>query len=160
MADSPPNDTELVISDGRQSPRAAAVQRGVCRLFRHMGYATVTELSLSGGRRADVVALSRSGEIWIVEIKSSVEDFRADNKWPEYQDHCDRLFFAVPDDVPQEILPANAGLIIADQYGAEIVRMIDEAKLAAARRKAVTLRFARAGALRLHNLADPDATWG
>jgi hypothetical protein len=150
-------DFELVVCDGRQSPRAAAVQRGVCRLFRAMGYAAVSELSLANGRRADVVALNRSGDIWIVEIKSSVEDFRADQKWPEYRDYCDRLFFAVPEDVPLEILPDSAGIIVADQYGADIVRMVEEERLAAARRKAVTLRFARAGALRLHSLADPLA---
>ena len=159
MADSLPHDREFLVSDGRQSPRAAAVQRGVCRLFRQMGYATVTELPLSGGRRADVVALSRTGDIWIVEIKSSIEDFRSDQKWPDYLEHCDRLFFAVPDDVPPEILPAEMGLIVADQYGAEIVRMIEDDRLGAARRKAVLLRFARAGALRLHGLADPEAIW-
>ena len=153
-------DSELVITDGRQSLRAAEVQRGVGRLFLEMGFATLTELPLSGGRRADVVAVNRSGEIWIVEIKSSIEDFRADHKWPDYWEHCDRLFFAIPHDVPQDIIPQETGLIIADRYGAEVIRHVDEQKLSAARRKAVILRFGRAGALRLHGLADPEAGLG
>ncbi|MGI9414586.1 MAG: MmcB family DNA repair protein [Hyphomicrobiales bacterium] len=153
-------DHELVITDGRQSLRAAEVQRGVCRLFREMGFATIPELSLSTGRRADIVAINRTGEIWIVEIKSSVEDFRADTKWPDYWADCDRLFFAVPHNVPQEILPVETGLIVADRYGAEVIRPVEQQRLPAARRKAVILRFARAGALRLHGIMDPDAGLG
>ena len=150
-------DRELVITDGRQSLRAAEVQRGVGRLFLEMGFATLTELPLSTGRRADIVAVNRTGEIWIVEIKSSVEDFRADHKWPEYWEHCDRLYFAIPHDVPQDIIPRDTGLIVADRYGAEVIRDVAEQRLSAARRKSVILRFGRAGALRLHGLADPEA---
>ena len=153
-------DHELIITDGRQSPRAAEVQRGVCRLFREMGFATIAELPLATGRRADIVAVNKTGEIWIVEIKSSVEDFRADHKWPDYWADCDRLLFAIPHDVPQEILPDETGLIVADRYGAEVIRPVEERRLPAARRKAVILRFARAGALRLHGLMDPDAGLG
>ncbi|QPC43399.1 MmcB family DNA repair protein [Kaustia mangrovi] len=145
------------LADGRQSPTAAAVQRGVCRLLRASGFATVTELVLATGRRVDVIALNDKGDIWIVEIKSSLADLRADRKWPEYWEYCDRLFFAVPDDFPMETLPGEAGHIVADGFGADIVRHIDEQRLAAARRKAVTLRFARAAALRLHGLHDPHA---
>ena len=145
------------IVDGRQSPRALQIQRGACRLLRALGFATVTELGLSSGHRADVAALGRKGEIWIVEIKSSVEDFRSDAKWPAYHDHCDRLYFAVLDDLPFDILPAEAGIIVADRFGASIIRDAPDQPLAAARRKAVQLRFARAAALRLHALMDPDA---
>jgi len=143
--------------DGRQSETAASVQRGVCRLLRSAGFAALTELPLASGRRADVMAVNEKGDIWIIEIKSSVVDYRTDNKWPEYWDYCDRLYFAIPPTVPPEILPAEAGLIIADSFGAEIIRDIPEVRLSSARRKAVTLRFARAAALRLHNLHDPLA---
>lgn len=141
--------------DGRQSETATSVQRGACRLLRSAGFATLTELPLASGRRVDIMAVNDRGDIWIVEIKSSIIDYRTDNKWPEYWEYCDRLYFAIPPTMPAEILPMEAGLIIADNFGAEIIRDVGEARLAAARRKAVTLRFARAAALRLHNLRDP-----
>ncbi len=119
------------------------------------GFAAVSEFPLASGRRADIIALNGRGVIWIVEIKSSVADYRADGKWPEYWDYCDELYFAVPPEMPQEILPDNAGLIVADAWGAEILRAPEPQKLAGARRKAVTLRFARAAALRLHAMFDP-----
>jgi hypothetical protein len=131
------------------------VQRGVCRLLRAAGFATLTEFTLVTGRRADVIAVNEQGLIWIVEIKSSLEDFRADSKWPEYREFCDRLFFAIPQDMDQEIMPADAGLIVADQFGADFLRHPAETQLHASRRKAVTLAFARAAALRLHGLYDP-----
>jgi hypothetical protein len=146
-----------VVTDRRQSPRAAEIQRGTCRLLRALGFATVTELGLSSGHRADIAALGRKGELWIVEIKSSVEDFRADAKWPAYHDHCDRLFFAVRDDMPLKILPGATGIIVADRFGAAIIRDAAVLPLAAARRRTVQLRFARAAALRLHMMMDPDA---
>ncbi len=118
--------------------------------------APVTEVSLANGRRADVAAVAASGEIWIVEIKSSVEDFRTDQKWPEYRDYCDHLFFAVAPEFPREILPADTGLVIADRYGGEIVRAAPERKLAGARRKAVTLRLVHTAALRLQAPIDPE----
>lgn len=141
--------------DGRQSETALMVQKGVCRLLRAAGFATLTEFTLVTGRRADVIALNDSGSIWIVEIKSSLEDFRADSKWPEYWDYCDRLFFAIPQAMAQEIIPASTGLIVADNWGADILRHPDEALLHASRRKALTLAFARAAAFRLHGLHDP-----
>lgn len=141
--------------DGRQSETALMVQRGVCRLLRDAGFATLTEFTLATGRRADVIALNTSGLIWIVEIKSSLEDFRADAKWPEYRDYCDRLFFAIPQHMDQEIIPAETGLIVADSWGADVLRHPAEMPLHASRRKAVTLAFARAAALRLHGLYDP-----
>ena len=117
--------------DRRQSAQAAAIQRGVGRLLRAEGLAMVTELPLASGRRADVVGLGPGGEIWIVEIKSSIEDFRADHKWPDYRLHCDRLFFATHSGVPQEIFPGDAGFILADAYGAEVLRPAPEMRLAA-----------------------------
>ena len=141
--------------DGRQSPHAAAVQRGVGRLLRAHGFAMVTELPLATGRRADVVGLGAGGEIWIVEIKSSIEDFRVDHKWPDYRLSCDRLFFATHADVPIEIFPEDAGLILADSYGGELLRPAPEHRLAAATRKVMLLRFAHAAASRLHGLVDP-----
>jgi hypothetical protein len=143
--------------DGRQSETALMVQRGVCRLLRAAGFATLTEFTLATGRRADVIAVSESGAIWIVEIKSSLEDFRSDGKWPEYQDFCDRLFFAIPQAMDQDIMPAEAGLIVADSWGADILRQPDESNLHASRRKALILAFARAAALRLHSLHDPNS---
>jgi hypothetical protein len=118
--------------------------------------APVTEVSLANGRRADIAAVAASGEIWIVEIKSSIEDFRTDQKWPEYRDYCDRLFFAVAPAFPREILPPDTGLVIADRYGGEIVRAAPEHKLAGARRKAVTLRLAHTAAFRLQAAIDPE----
>lgn len=142
-------------TDGRQSLIASEIQRGVCRLLITYGYSCVTELVLAGGRRADIVALSKTGDITIVEIKSGIPDLKADNKWPDYEDHCDKFYFAVTRDFPAEKIPDKAGLIVADKYGGEIIREAAEARLAGGRRKAVTLRFARAAALRLQSLNDP-----
>jgi hypothetical protein len=145
------------LPDGRQSPMAHSIQRGVRRLFAHMGAVTVTELTLASGRRADIVALSRDGVLTIIEVKSSIADFRADRKWSEYRLFCDRFFFAIPDSVPPEIIPDETGLILADGFGAAILRDAPLHSLAGARRKAVTLRFARSAASTLHALADPHA---
>jgi hypothetical protein len=119
----------------------------------------VSELSLASGRRADLVALGASGEIWIVEIKSSVADFRADQKWMDYRLHCDRLFFATCLEVPCDIFPKDTGLIVADAFGAEIVCEAPEHHLHASTRKSMLLSFARAAALRLAALADPDGPY-
>jgi hypothetical protein len=151
MVDSPP----LLPIDGRQSETALAVQRGVCRLLRQHGYAVLTEFTLATGRRADIFGVKFDGSIWIVEIKSSLEDFRADQKWPEYRKYCDRFSFAIPLAMDQNIIPMEAGLIVADQYGAEIIRDVDDHPLHASRRKAVTLQFGRLAAQRLHALYDP-----
>lgn len=137
--------------------RAPVIARGVCRLLVAAGYATLTEIRLPDGRRADVMAMGPDGSIHIVEIKSGVADFRADRKWPEYRDFCDALFFAIDLSTPAELIPAEAGLILADSYGAQIVRAGAEHRLTAARRKAVTLRFAKTAADRLLALQDPMA---
>ena len=135
--------------DGRQSERALMVRRGVQLMLTDMGAVVMPELTLVGGRRADLVALTRKGDFWIIEIKSSIEDFRVDNKWPDYRAHSDRLFFATHPDVPQEIFPEDCGFILSDGYGAEVLREAPEHRLAGATRKALLLRFARASAGRL-----------
>ncbi len=142
--------------DRRQSAAALEIRRGVGRLFRAMGLASVFELPLANGWRADVVALSERGDIWIVEIKSCLDDFRADQKWPEYRDFSDRLYFSVAPDFPLAVLPEDAGLILADRWGAEIVRAAPEMRLAPARRKAMILRFAHYAAARLLVACDPE----
>jgi hypothetical protein len=146
--------------DGRQSPVALEIARGTTRLLHALGYSVVGELPLASGRRADLVALGGNGEILIVEIKSSVADLRADLKWTDYRQHCDRLFFATTLSVPGEIFPPDTGLIVADAFGASVVREAPEHRLHAATRRSVTIAFARAAALRLAALADPDGPWG
>jgi len=146
-------------ADGRQSPTAVAVARGTARYLHALGYCVVGELPLPSGRRADLVALGGDGEIIIVEIKSSVADFRADQKWMDYRLHCDRFFFATIVDVPSEIFPADAGLIVADAFGAAVMVEAPEHRLPAATRKTVMLRFAHAAALRLQALADPQGPY-
>lgn len=135
--------------DGRQSERALLVRRGVQLLLNDMCQAVLPELSLSSGRRADLVSLSEKGEIWIIEIKSSIEDFRVDRKWPDYRMHCDRLFFATHGEVPLDIFPEDCGLLLSDGYGAHIVRDAPEHRLAPATRKAMMLNFSRTAAQRL-----------
>ncbi|MCB1418350.1 MAG: MmcB family DNA repair protein, partial [Notoacmeibacter sp.] len=137
------------LSDGRQSDRALLVRRGVQRLFMDMQAVMLPELTLVSGRRADLMILTPKGDFWIIEIKSSVEDLRADSKWPDYRDWCDRLYFATHPEVPAGIFPDEAGFILSDGYGAEILREAPEHRLAGARRKALTARFARTGAQRL-----------
>lgn len=143
--------------DGRQSDRALAIARGVTRLLSALDFAVVPELPLPSGRRADLTALGRDGRLWIVEIKSSVEDFRADRKWTDYRAHADRVLFAVAPDFPVAILPEDAGLILADAHGAEIIREGPAGSLHAATRKVMMLRFARIAAGRMTALVDPGA---
>ena len=135
--------------DGRQSDRALMVRRGVQLLLTDMRFAVLPELALANGRRADLIALSERGEIWIVEIKSSIEDFRVDRKWPDYRRYCDRLFFATHAAVPLDIFPEDCGLLLSDGYAGHVVREAPEHRLAPATRKAVTLDFSRAAAPRL-----------
>ena len=105
--------------------RPLSVARGTQRLLVTLGHSCVCELPLASGRRADLVALRHDGEIWIIEIKSSIEDFRVDQKWPDYRLHCDRLYFATAAHVPAEIFPPDAGLIVADAYGGELLRSLE-----------------------------------
>ena len=146
--------------DGRQSDSAMLVRRGVQRLLDKMLHASLPELPLASGRRADLISLSVKGEIWIIEIKSSIADFRADQKWPEYRAHCDRLFFATHKDVPLDIFPEDCGLFLSDGYGAHLLREAPEHRLHASTRKGMLIAFARAAALRLQSLADPEGPYG
>lgn len=141
---------------------AGEIARGVIRLMGARGLASVAELSLANGRRADITALGPSGEIEIVEIKSCLADYRADGKWPDYRAFCDRFFFAVAEGFPAETIPDHCGLIIADGFGGAILREPDTHRLAPARRKAVTLRFAHLAARRLNAdaLTGLDAGFG
>lgn len=143
-----PNATNPLV-DGRQSEHALLVRRGIQRLLRSLGSVALPEIPLASGRRADLVSLTANGEIWIIEIKSSVADFRVDRKWPDYRLFSDRFFFATHPDVPEEIFPDDCGFMLSDGYGAEIIREAPEHKLAPARRKAMMLRLARIGAMRL-----------
>jgi hypothetical protein len=135
--------------DGRQSDRAMMVRRGVQVLLADLRFAALPELTLSNGRRADLIALSEKGEIWIIEIKSSIEDFRVDRKWPDYRHYCDRLFFATHPGVPLDIFPEDCGLLLSDGYAGHLVREAPEHRLAPATRKSVTLEFSRTAAQRL-----------
>lgn len=128
---------------------AADISSGVLRLMARFDFVGVTEMTLVNSRRADVCALGPKGELSIVEIKSSIADFKSDHKWQEYRPFCDRFYFAVGHDFPQELIPQDAGLIIADKFGGAILREPEEYKLAAARRKAMTLRFGRLATRRL-----------
>ena len=146
--------------DGRQSETALAVARGTARLLLSLGFSCVSELPLPSGRRADLVAIGGAGEVWIVEIKSSVADFRADQKWMDYRQHCDRLFFATTLDVPCDIFPPDTGLIVADAFGASVVCEAPEHRLPAATRKSMLVRFARTASLPLQSLIDPNGPYG
>jgi len=155
--DSPAIHLSLVLPpDRRQSETALAIARGTARLLRSLGFSCISELPLPSGRRADLVALNDRGEIWIVEIKSSIEDLRADQKWPEYRAHCDRLFFAFTRDMPCELFPAETGMIVADAYGAHLHCEAPEHKLPAPTRKLMTVRFGLAAAQRINRLIDPQ----
>jgi hypothetical protein len=145
----------MAMLEGRLSDAALRIVRGVGRLFLELGHSSVAELSLPNGRRADVVALSPEGMLAIVEVKSCLADFRADGKWEDYLDFCDRFYFAVDTDFPQYALPKDVGLIVADAYGGAILREGKELTLVPARRKAMILRFAHHAALRLAGLLDP-----
>lgn len=136
--------------------------RGVCRHLLAHDFVTVEEMVPARGLRVDVMGLGPKGEIWVVECKSSRADFSGDRKWQGYLEWADRFFWAVDAAFPNELLPLDTGLIIADAYDAEIVRMAPESKLAPARRKVMMQKFARHAALRLQAARDPDvslASW-
>ena len=133
------------------------VARGVSRMLLDLGYSPLLEFCLPSGRRVDVAAISDAGDIVAVEIKVSLADFRADGKWPEYLEYCDRYYFAVPDGFPHEVLPDAHGLIVADKFGAAIVREGAHSPITAARRKSLLIRFARTAAERFARAADPFA---
>ena len=132
--------------------------RGVCRALRGLDFVTVEELVPSPGLRVDVLALGPKGEVWVIECKSGWTDFRADQKWRGYLEWCDRFFWAVDAGFPTGLLPDGTGLLLADAYGAEIIRIGPETPLAPARRKAMLHKFARHAAHRLYALRDPGVS--
>jgi hypothetical protein len=141
------------------SPDAAAMARGLLRYLDRQGWRGVTEFSLASGRRADVLAVDGRGRLLIVEIKSSVADFRSDRKWREYLDDCDLFAFAVPAGFPFALLPADTGLLVADAYDAVEHRPAapSPAPLAPARRRQLHVQLARVAAERLRRALDPDS---
>jgi hypothetical protein len=141
-------DGEITILSFSRPETTSVVTRGAARLFEALGYAPLLEVCLPNGRRADIMALGPKGQIAIAEVKSSLEDFRVDVKWPEYLPYCDLFYFAVAPEFPREILPEAPGLIIADGFGGAVIGEAPSTPLAPARRKALTLAFARLAAMR------------
>ena len=129
--------------------------RGVSRFLRSLDRSALTEVVLASSRRADILSIGPKGDIWIIEIKSSVQDFRSDSKWPEYRLYCDQFFFACDASVPQSIFPEDTGFILGDNYGADIMRPAPLHALAPARRKELLIRVARMASNRLHYINDP-----
>ena len=139
---------DLVVLSFTRPETTSAVTRGAGRLFAALGYAPLVEVCLPNNRRADIMALGPRGQIAIVEVKSSLEDFRADHKWGDYLPFCDAFYFAVAPEFPQDILPPEPGLIVADSFDGAVVREAPATPLVGARRKALILAFARLAALR------------
>jgi hypothetical protein len=150
--------------DGRQSAAALAIQRGVTRMLSQQNVACLPEIALPNHRRTDLMALTPKGELWIIEIKSGLVDFQTDKKWRSYLEYCDRFYFAVDPDFPIDVLPDNVGYMLADPYGAEVLREgegdAQGTPLAAARRSLLTRRLARIGSFRWARLSDPRPTSG
>ena len=138
---------------------APLLARGICRALDQLGYASLVEFPLINGRRADIFGLGKAGDLVIVEIKTSVADFRGDRKWASYPDFADRFYFAVPNHFPQGLIPEECGLMVADPFGAAILRDGRTTPLNPGRRRALTLRFARIAAVRLRRCIDPEAVW-
>ncbi|WP_296547719.1 DNA repair putative endonuclease MmcB [Phenylobacterium sp.] len=134
----------------------AAVTRGAVRAFRGLGYVALAEVTLPNARRADLMAISPRGELFIAEVKSSLEDFRVDRKWRDYLDFCDRFAFAVSPEFPQHELPQEPGLLVCDGFGGALVREAPLSPLAGSRRKALTIAFARLAALRASGVLAVD----
>jgi hypothetical protein len=148
----------MVMAEVVEATSAGDLLRGISRALVAADHAVLAELPLANGRRADLVAIDRAGEITLVEIKSCRADFLADRKWPAYLAWCDRFYFAVGGGFPLDLLPAGEGLILADRFSGEIARPARLRPLTPARRKAVLLRFARLAALRLQGQLDPAST--
>jgi len=141
-------DVQVTVVSVSRPETTAQVTRGAARLLSALGYAPLAEVTLPNGRRADLMALGPKGQIFIVEVKSSIEDFRTDQKWHEYRPYCDAFAFAVGPEFPREVLPEEPGLIVADGFGGAVLREAPAAPLAGARRKALTLAFGRLAAMR------------
>ena len=149
-------DVSVTVIAASRPETAASVTRGAARLLTALGYAPLAEVTLPNGRRADLMALGPRGEIFIVEVKSGLEDYRTDLKWGEYLPYCDAFAFAVSPEFPREILPEAPGLIVADGFGGAVLREAPAARLAGARRKTLTLAFGRLAALRAAGVAAVD----
>ena len=143
-------------SEHHEPATADSIARGVCRRLGELGYRSLLEFRVGIGRRADVAALDATGRFIIVEIKSCIADYRADQKWSEYLDYCDWFYFAVPLEFPQEVLPADCGLMVADDYGAEVIREAPAQDMNGSRRRAQMLRLALTAMQRLGRLNDPE----
>jgi len=147
----------FAMNDDLPSMAGQRLARGVARALQAYDFASLAEFVPTSGLRVDLMALGPKGEVWIIECKSSLADYRSDQKWQGYLEWGDRFFWAVPPDFPTAILPVETGLILADAYGGEIVRMGPDTPLAPARRKSLTLRFARHAALRMQAMRDSGA---
>ena len=142
-------------SPGQNLQPGQLLARGVCRHLRGYDIESIQEFTPDRGKRVDIMALGPKGEIWVVECKSSRADFQSDTKWEGYLKWCDRYFWAVDETFPTDLLPPGTGLIIADAYNAEIIRMAPKIKLAPARRAALIRKFARHAARHLQDMRDP-----
>ena len=146
-------DVSVTVVSISRPETTAVVTRGAARLLTALGYAPLAEVTLPNGRRADLMALGPKGELFIVEVKSGLEDFRTDQKWHEYGPYCDAFAFAVAPEFPREVLPPEPGLIVADGFGGAVLREAEQVPLAGARRKALTIAFGRLAALRAAGVA-------
>jgi hypothetical protein len=135
--------------------RTAAVCRAATRFCARRGWAPVTEVPLPNGRRADILALLPDGGFAALEVKSCARDYLTDAKWHEYREYCDRLYFAVDLDFPQELLPEDVGLVVAEAGEAALIREAPSHPLAPARRRSLLHRYAALAAGRLAALEDP-----
>lgn len=153
-----PSPVSQAFGDPVPAGRAVEIVRGAQRMLAELGLASLTEVTLANGRRADVMAVGPKGEVVILEVKSCLQDFATDQKWPEYAPYCDRFYFAVDCDFPKERIPEHAGLMVCDSFGGAILRECAPALLNASRRKSVTLSFARLAAARLMRAGEPVHT--
>jgi hypothetical protein len=146
-----------VIPDSVSLTRGQSLARGVARHFSSLGWVSIEELAPVRGLRVDVMALGPKDEIWVIECKSNLADFRSDRKWGRYLEWCDRFFWAVDTRFPIDELPKITGLMIGDAYNSEIIRMGPETKMASSRRKGIVHKFAVNAARRLHEIRDTIA---
>ncbi len=134
--------------DRLRRQRTSAITNGALRLCLEIGFAPVLEFSLKIGRRADICAINEKGELLIIEVKSGLEDFKADNKWHEYIEYCDHFYFAIDNEFPKEILPNDTGIIVADSFGGAIIRRPKSNSISAQRRKSIYISLGRTAALK------------
>lgn len=163
MTESPALGNFSVLSERR----AMAVARGICRLFARNDIWALAEMPLRNGRRADLMGVDGKGHIVIVEIKTARGDLLGDGKWPDYLEFCDRFYWGLPPELDRACLegadfrPDCCGVIVADEYDAEILRPAPSQPLAAARRKVEVERLARTALRRQLVALDPQCSaWG